>query len=156
MSKKGKIYVISIAIALGVGILGALISQGQMDLYSQIHTPPLAPPAWLFPVVWTVLFVLMGVSAARIYLADAPSAQKESALTVYAVSLVLNFTWPILFFNFRAFFIAFVWIIALWLSIIGTILRYRKIDKAAAYLQIPYFVWVTFAAYLNLAIAILN
>ncbi len=156
MSKKGKTYVVSIAIALGVGVLSALISQGQMDLYAQINTPPLAPPSWLFPVVWTVLFVLMGISSARVYLADAPIAEKESALTVYAVSLVLNFTWPILFFNFRAFSVAFVWIIALWLSILVTILRYRKMDAVAAYLQIPYFVWVTFATYLNLAIAILN
>jgi tryptophan-rich sensory protein len=156
MSKKVKTYLISCAISLGVGVLSALLTRSQMDLYSQIQVPPLAPPAILFPIVWTILFLLMGISAARIALSDATAVEKENALTIYAVSLALNFTWSIVFFNYRAFFAAFLIILALWTSILVTILRYYRIDKAAAFLQIPYLLWVTFATYLNLAIVILN
>ena len=151
------VYAISIGIALLVGGLSALITGGSMGLYEDIIPPPLAPPSWLFPVVWTFLFILMGISAAMIYNdRKASMAQKKSALYTYALSLIVNFFWSIIFFNLRAFFFAFIWLVLLLYLIINTILKYYKIKPLAAYLQIPYAIWVSFAGYLTLAIWILN
>ena len=157
MFKKLKPYIISIVIALAVGGLSALVTSGNMDIYSRIIKPPLAPPAILFPIVWTILYILMGVSAAIVCKdASASPGQKKSALKVYAISLFVNFLWSPLFFNLQAFFVSFLWLVLLWVLIVITIARYAKISPLAAYLQIPYLVWVTFAGYLNLAIYILN
>lgn len=157
MWKKIKPYIISIAIALAVGGLSALLTRGNMDIYAEIQKPALAPPGWLFPVVWSILYVLMGISSAMIYVKNGlPSADNQNGLAVYALSLVVNFFWSIIFFNLRAFWVSFIWLILLWILILATILRYRKTSKTAAYLQIPYLIWVTFAGYLNYMIAVLN
>lgn len=157
MKKEIKTYAISIAAALAVGGLSALFTAGNMDIYSEIVKPPLAPPSVLFPIVWTLLYILMGVSAAMIYLQrdENPIAARNSLIT-YGVSLFLNFFWSIIFFNMQAFLFSFIWLILLWVSILITILQYRKISPLAAALQVPYLLWVTFAGYLNLAIYILN
>lgn len=157
MKEKIKTFTVSIVIALAVGGLSALLTAGSMNLYSEITKPPLAPPSILFPIVWTVLYVLMGISAALIY-TEKGSMPKEvkSALTVYAVSLFLNFFWSIIFFNMRAFLLSFVWLIALWASILIMIIRFYRIKPLAGLLQLPYLLWVTFAGYLNLAIYLLN
>ena len=157
MKKEIKTYAISIAIALAVGGLSALFTAGNMDIYSEIVKPPLAPPSVLFPIVWTVLYILMGVSAAMIYLQkeENPTLARNS-LAAYGISLFLNFFWSIIFFNMQAFLFSFIWLILLWISILITILGYRKISPLAAVLQIPYLLWVTFAGYLNLAIYLLN
>ncbi len=152
-----KLFAIAIAIPLLVGGLSALLTRGNMQIYSEVQTPPLSPPAILFPIVWTLLYILMGVSSAIIWAKckkDIDAAQ--SGLAAYAVSLAFNFTWSILFFNFRLFGFSFVWLIALWSLILVTILQYRKISPTAAYLQIPYAVWVAFAGYLNAGIWWLN
>ena len=152
--KKAKPYIFSILLALTVGGLSALATANNMNIYDKINPPPLSPPGWLFPVVWSILYVLMGVSAAIIFTSD--WAQKDDALFFYAISLVLNFSWSIFFFNMQSFIISFIILVALWLSILITIIKYYKINKPAAWLQLPYLLWVTFAGYLNLAIAILN
>ncbi len=157
MWKKIKPYVISVAIALGVGALSAIFTRGNMDIYDRIQTPPLAPPGILFPIVWTVLYTLMGISSAIIY----TKGRKENipvydALKTYAIQLGVNFFWSIIFFNLEAFLFAFLWILLLWVLIIVMIKKFYEIDKTAAYLQIPYLLWVTFAAYLNFAIFLLN
>lgn len=150
-------YVISILIALATGGLSALLTRNSMNIYSELNTPPLSPPAILFPIVWTVLYALMGISAAMIYNdSTAKSVEKESALSIYAASLVVNFFWSLIFFNLRAFPIAFFWLLLLLFLILKTITAYKKINKTAAYLQIPYALWVTFAGYLNLGIWLLN
>ena len=152
-----KIFAIAIAIPLLVGGLSALLTRGNMQIYSQVQTPPLSPPAILFPIVWTLLYILMGISSAIIWAnreKDIEAAQ--SGLAAYAVSLAFNFTWSILFFNFRLFGFSFVWLLALWILILVTILQYRKISPTAAYLHIPYAVWVAFAGYLNAGIWWLN
>ena len=155
----GKIrpYLISVAIALGIGTLSALFTVKDMNLYSEIVTPPLAPPAILFPIVWTALYTLMGISAAMIYgkRADFPK-ESQDALFTYAGSLIINFAWSIIFFKMRAFLLAFVWLVLLLGFILKTIIQYKRIYPLAAYLQIPYLIWVTFAGYLTLAIFILN
>lgn len=157
MWKKIKPYVISIAIALAVGGLSALLTAENMDIYSRINRPPLSPPPWLFPVVWTILYVLMGIGAALVYNRKEfkPEAVRR-ALVVYGINLFLNFFWSIIFFNLETYFLAFVWLIALWAVIFAMIIFFRRVSPAAAYMQIPYLVWVTFAGYLTFAIYLLN
>ncbi len=157
MSKKIKSYIISIIIPLAVGVLSALFTMGNMNIYDEINTPPLSPPSILFPIVWTILYILMGISSAIIYNSNAtPIPQRKSALYTYLLSLFFNFFWSIIFFNLRAYLFAFIWLVVLWLLIIRTIMKYYKINKTAALLQIPYLLWVTFAGYLNFSIWILN
>ena len=157
MWKKIRPYVISVVIALAVGGISALLTMNNMDLYSKIEQPALAPPPWLFPVVWTILYVLMGIGAALVYnRKDFKPEETRNALIIYAVNLALNFFWSIIFFNLEAYLFAFIWLVALWIVIIAMIISFRKVSPVAAYLQIPYLLWVTFAGYLNLAIYILN
>lgn len=158
MWKKIKPYVISVAIALGVGGLAALLTRNNMDIYSSINQPPLTPPGVLFPIVWTILYTLMGISSAKVWTKgrEDGDSEWESAIFVYGVQLLMNFIWSIIFFNMRAYLFAFIWLIALWLLIIVMIRKFYQIDPLAAWLQVPYLLWVTFAAYLNLAIFILN
>lgn len=150
-------YIIAIAIPLGVGALSALLTYGNMDIYKEIVTPPLAPPSWLFPVAWTVLYILMGVSSGMIFgrRKDAPEAA-GCGLKLYAASLFVNFFWSIIFFNLGAFLFAFIWLLLLIYLVVRSTLCYGKVKPVAAYLQIPYIVWLLFAAYLNGAIFILN
>lgn len=152
--KKVKPYILSILLALTVGGLSALATANNMNIYNKINTPPLSPPGWLFPVVWSILYILMGISAAIIFTSN--SSKKDNALFTYAVSLVLNFSWSIFFFNLQSFILSFIVLVALWLSIIVTIIQYSKISKTAAWLQLPYLLWVTFAGYLNFSIVLLN
>ena len=157
MWKKIKPYVISVAIALLVGGLSALLTRDNMNIYDEIVMPPLAPPGFLFPIVWTILYTLMGISSARIYLEGKKGeVPVEKALKIYALQLAVNFFWSIIFFNMQAFLFAFIWILLLWVLIIIMIKEFYYIYPPAAWLQIPYLLWVTFAAYLNLAIYILN
>jgi len=157
MWKKFKPYIISIAIALGVGFLAALITRGNMNIYDRIQKPPLAPPGILFPIVWTILYTLMGISSARIYVVGKEKdVSTYEALKVYALQLAVNFFWSIIFFNMEAFLLAFLWIVLLWVLIIKMIKEFDKIDSFAAKLQVPYLLWVTFAAYLNFFIFLLN
>ena len=156
MESKTKKYIIGIAIPLAVGGLSALLTQSAMQKFNSLNQPPLAPPSWLFPVVWTVLFVLMGIASSLVYMADVPQEQKKSALTLYGVQLAMNFLWSIVFFNFGAYLFAFVWLLALLAVIIATAVKFRKISKPAAWMLIPYILWVCFAGYLNFAIYLLN
>jgi len=144
----------SILISVGVGALSALFTRNSMDVYEKVIQPPLSPPSWIFPVVWTILFILMGVSAYLIYRSD--SFYRKSALRIYATQLVVNFFWSIIFFNLEMYLFAFLWLLLLLVMIILMIMSFFKINKEAAYLQIPYLLWVTFAGYLNLGIYLLN
>ncbi|MBO5211454.1 MAG: tryptophan-rich sensory protein [Clostridia bacterium] len=156
MKEKIKSYAFFILSALAVGGLSAFFTRNNMDINNDVLMPPLSPPAILFPIVWTILFILMGISAGMIYNSTAPQKQKESALLTYALSLAVNFSWNIIFFNLRAFGFAFFWLLLLLFLIILTIVKYFKINKIAAYLQIPYALWVTFAGYLTAGIWWLN
>lgn len=157
MWQKYKPYIISAAIALGVGALSSLITRGSMDVYSQVNQPPLSPPAWLFGVVWPVLYVLMGISSAMIFVRRSSDLEAAtSALRIYGINLVFNFLWGIVFFNFRAFLLAYIWLMILWFLIIVMIVKFRKIHPPAGLLQLPYLLWVTFASYLNLMVYLLN
>ena len=149
-----KALLISVAISLGVGGLAALLTGAGTEFYSSVNKPALSPPGWLFPVVWTILYVIMGVSAYMIWYGGCPTRRR--ALVLYAAQLAVNFIWNLVFFNARAFLAAFVLIIILWLLIAAMIAAFHKCRPAAAYLQVPYFLWVTFAAYLTWSIYALN
>ncbi len=152
-----KTYAVAIAIPLAVGLFSALLTRDSMMLYGDLRQPPLAPPAWLFPVVWTILYVLMGVSSGMIWERREEDPETTSAgLSWYALSLGFNFLWSILFFSCRRFLLAFFWLLGLLFLIVRTVLSYRKLSKTAAWLQIPYLIWVSFAGYLNFAIWYLN
>jgi tryptophan-rich sensory protein len=152
---KIKTYAVSLAIALITGGLSALLTNMGMDSYRAAEKPALTPPEIVFPIVWTILFILMGISAARIWLSP-DSKNKVQGLRIYILQLTFNFIWSILFFNLQAYGFAFIWLIILWLLILLMIISFSKSDKLAAYLQIPYLLWVTFASYLNLMVWLLN
>ena len=145
----------SLAIPLAVGGLSALVSGG-MGSYADLRQPPLAPPGWVFPVVWTVLYLLMGYASYRILTAGADKQSTRCALLTYAGQLVLNFSWSPVFFGLEYRLTAFWILVALWVMIYATIHQFNKIDERAGDLLLPYLLWVTFAGYLNLGVYFLN
>ncbi len=157
MLKKLKPFLVSVVIALAVGGISAAVTSGSMDVYSKINRPPLSPPSILFPIVWTALFTLMGISAALVYrFKDTKHDGVRTALIIYGVNLAVNFIWSLIFFNMQAYLFAFIWIMLLLAVIVAMIILFKRISPLAAYLQIPYLLWVAFAAYLNFAIYLLN
>ena len=151
-----KQYAFWIGLSEAVGLLSGFLTREGTEVYSQmVQKPPLSPPGWLFPVVWTALYALMGISAARIYAAP-PTPARSRGLNLFIAQLVVNFFWSPIFFNVRAYGFAFLWLLLLWVLVLRMILQFRKVDKTAAFLQIPYLLWLTFAAYLNYAVWQLN
>ena len=155
MNKNVKMRLLALAIPLAVGGLAALLSGG-MDAYKVINQPPLSPPAWVFPLVWTVLYLLMGEASYRAYSSGQDPAQIRKALIAYGVQLFLNFLWPLVFFGGKMYLTAFVVLVALWVAIVVTMRRFMKLDEKAGDMIIPYLLWVSFAAYLNLGVFLLN
>ncbi len=156
MRIKWKTLAICIAIPLLVGGIAALLTGGGMAEFQTLKQPPLSPPGWLFPVVWTILYILMGV-ASYLVLTSGKSDQKiREALESYGLQLLVNFFWPIFFFGMNWYWFSFFWLALLWVLILYTIILFGRISKPAAYLLVPYLLWVTFAGYLNAAIALLN
>ena len=150
-------YLVAIAIPMTVGIISATLTKDSMAVYGELKSPPLSPPGVVFPIIWTILFLFMGISSAMIYIDREKNLESaKSGFAWYALSLILNFSWSIIFFNMQAAFFALIVIILLAYSIIRTILEYRKLKPLAAYLQIPYALWVIFAAYINGGIWLLN
>ncbi len=151
-----KKLLICLAIPLGVGALAALLTRGTMDIYQSYEKPPLSPPGWLFPVVWTALYALMGWASYLVVQAPATKEEKRKALTLYGIQLALNFLWPLVFFRAQKLLAAFLVLIALWVAIYLTIRAFAKIRELAGDLMLPYLLWVSFAGYLNLGIYLLN
>lgn len=151
-----KLLLLCIAVPLAVGGLSALLTKDNMLMFEYIRKPALSPPAWLFPLVWTALYILMGIASYLAAVAHAPAENKKSALVFYALQLVFNFFWPIAFFNLEAFLFALIWLLILWVLIIITSVKFFRIDKRAGWLMLPYLLWVSFAAYLNYGIYVLN
>jgi len=138
-----------------VGVLGSLLSGNPGVIYTSFVKPPLSPPGWLFGVIWPVLYLLMSIAAYVIYQTPQTLERKE-ATTFYWIQLFVNFLWPIVFFRFERYWIAVGIIILLDVLVSITTLRFYKINKAAGYLMIPYLLWILFATYLNIGIAVLN
>ena len=150
-----KLLILCLVLPLAVGGLSAFVT-GSMGAYSGMIQPPLAPPGWVFPVVWTVLFVLMGVASYLVLTSGKDRLAISGALRVYGLQLVVNFFWSILFFRLSLCWAAFVWLVLLWGLVLLTLLRFSRISKAAGWLLTPYLLWVTFAGYLNFMICSLN
>ena len=140
---------------MGVGGLATLLSGG-MDSYRDINQPPLSPPAWLFPLVWTALYFAMGEASYRILTSNADKMQIRKALIPYGIQLFLNFLWPLFFFGGQLYLTSFILLIGLWVAILITTRRFSLMDETASDLMIPYLLWVTFAGYLNLGVFLLN
>ena len=154
--KDWKVYAVWIGLSEAVGILAGIISRSGIQNYmTMAEKPPLTPPGILFPIVWTILYALMGIGAARIYL-SMESPQRNRGITVFIAQLIVNFFWPLFFFNLQAYGFAFFWLLLLWVLVFYMIFTFYKTDKLAAWLQIPYLIWLTFAAYLNLGVWLLN
>ena len=145
--------IISILIPLTVGTMSALFS-GNMSSYSIFTQPAFSPPGFIFPVVWTILYILMGASSYIVYFSN--SSNKSKALLLYCIQLFFNFCWSIIFFGLDLFLFAFIWLIALIFIIIIMIRQFLIVNPLSAYLQIPYLIWCIFAAYLNFSIFLLN
>lgn len=145
-----------ILLAEAVGALSGWLTREGTQIYAQtIVKPPLSPPGWVFPVVWAILYALMGIGAAKVYQAPA-SKTRSMGLNLFITQLVVNFFWSPIFFNLQAFGFALLWLLLLWGLVLWMILVFRKVDPLAAKLQIPYLLWLTFAAYLNFGVWCLN
>ena len=154
MKTEWKPLSLSIGIALAVGALSSILTSGSMEAFEQLNQPPLSPPGIVFPIVWTVLYTLMGLSAYLVWRETSPL--RTGALRLYAVQLAVNFVWPLLFFRAQALGLAFAWLLLLWTLVVALIFRFSDIVPLAGWLQLPYLAWLTFAAYLSFGVLLLN
>ena len=153
MKPNWKQYALWIGLTELVGGISALLSRDGMRLYEAAVTkPPLSPPMWLFPVVWTILYALMGISAARVSRLSVTAAT-ACGQKLFFTQLLFNFFWSIIFFNLQSYWAAFWWLILMLAQVLSMILCYYKEDRTAAWLQVPYLLWLTFAGYLNFWVA---
>ena len=152
----GKNIAFWIIVTEAVGAFSGWLSRGGAQLYAeQINKPPFSPPGIVLPIAWAILYALMGYGASVID--RSPESQaRTKALTIYLVQLGFNFFWSLIFFNGQWYGFAFFWLAALWVMVFVMIRRFREVDVWAARLQWPYLAWLTFAAYLNLGVWILN
>ncbi len=151
-----KKLLICLAIPLAVGGLASLLTGGGMGAYSEFVQPPLSPPGWVFPVVWTILYLLMGYASYRVLTSGKGREEIRRALTLYGLQLLVNFLWPLVFFGLGWYWAAFILLILLWVLVFFTIRAFSKIDEQAGDLLLPYILWLSFAAYLNFGVALLN
>lgn len=151
-----KKLIVALAIPLAVGGLSALISGSGMAAYGTYNQPPLSPPGWVFPVVWSILYLLMGYASYRVAVSETPKEEKRRALILYGAQLFLNFLWSLVFFGLEWRLTAFFILVALWVLIYLTMRKFSRIDERAGDLLLPYILWVTFAGYLNLGVYFLN
>ena len=152
MKENWKNLITAIAIPLAAGSLSALLAKDGISSFSTITKPPLTPPAAVFPIIWTILYILMGIVSYLVIMKN----PDEKSLSLYGLQLLFNFFWSIWFFRFGWYLFAFFWLIALWLLILATTLAFFRISRPAGYLMLPYLIWVTIAGYLNLGIYLLN
>jgi len=151
---KFKPYILSVLITLAVAFLSGIAVYVGNPAFEQLVKPPLTPPSSVFPVAWTILYVLMGIGAAMIW--NSTDEKRDNALFIYAAQLLFNALWSPLFFGLKAYCLSFVWILLIWVLILMMITAFFRISRIAGLIQIPYLLWVTFAAYLNLGICLLN
>jgi tryptophan-rich sensory protein len=156
LDSENRTYLKCIAIPLIAGGISGVISRSGMAAYQMLNKPPLSPPGWVFPVVWTILYALMGLASFLVLISGKPEKMVKQALTVYALQLAVNFFWPIFFFRFGWYLFSFVWLLLLWTLILLTILLFNQISGLAARFMLLYLLWVTFAGYLNFMVYLLN
>ena len=153
---RNKPLIVCIAVPLLTGGLSSLLTMGGMAAFSQLQKPPLTPADWVFPVAWSILYVLMGVASYLVYTANATPQMRYSALIAYGVTLVFNFVWPLLFFRLGMRLVALMWLLLLLGLVALTASIFGRVRKSAGVLLLPYLVWTAFAAYLNLGVYLLN
>lgn len=153
MKIQWKKLILCLSFPLAVGGLSALLTKDGMEIFKTIPKPPLSPPAKLFPFVWTVLYILMGLASYIVLTSKKPS---RAGLALYGLQLFFNFFWSIIFFNGQRYLLSFIWLIIMWLLILAASVLFYRSSKLAGYLMIPYLLWVAFAGYLNFGIYLLN
>lgn len=146
--KKWKVYAFWILLCEAVGALSGFLSREGFALYQAGPKPAISPPGMVFGIVWGILFTLMGISAARVTL-ESSSVSRSRGLNLMVVQLAVNFCWPLLFFNLRAYAFSLVWLLILLGLVIWMTVQFYRTDKKAAFLQFPYIGWLCFAAVLN-------
>ena len=156
MKIRWKLLIACVLIPIAVGALSGFLTKDGMKQFETVQKPMLAPPNWVFPVVWTILFILMGVASYLVLVSNAPKKLINTSMTFYIIQLIFNFFWSIIFFNGDMYLFAFIWLVTLWILILITTVFFHRASKAASILMIPYLAWVGFAGYLNFAIYILN
>lgn len=152
--KKYKYLLISIAIPLLIGLIIGLITMNSMDVYKELLLPKYAPPGFIFPIAWTILYTLMGIASYIVYQSD--NEDKGRVLVFYGIQLIINFIWPILFFNLHLYLFSTIWLLLLLGMVIIVTYLFYKMKPLAGYLMLPYVLWLLFALYLNFNIFILN
>lgn len=156
MKRTVKALMICLALPLAAGIVAGLLSPGTRTFYeSGLNRPPLSPPGWVFPVVWTILYLMMGYASYLVW-SEKECEARPSALLAYAVQLVLNFFWPLFFFGLRAYALAFFWLLLLSAAATAATVWFFRCSRRAGWWMIPYLAWLCFAAYLNLGVWMLN
>lgn len=156
MKNKIILLIKCIALPLLTGLLSGILIRNGVREYGTMEKPPLSPPGVLFPIVWTILYVLMGIGCYLVLTSEGEKKEIQKAISVYGWQLLVNFLWPTFFFNFQWYFFSFLWLLLLWILVLIMILRFYRLSKPAAYLNLPYLIWLTFAAYLNLGVYLLN
>ncbi len=154
--KNWKTLLLCLVIPLAAGGIGALLAGGFSGSYEAMYKPLLSPPGWVFPVVWTLLYLLMGYASYLVLTSEASEPRKRRALTVYGAQLGINMLWPLFIFRLGWYTFAFIWLLALIAAVLLCRMLFRYIEKRAGDLLLPYLIWLFFAAYLNLGVAILN
>lgn len=150
-------FVLSIAICETAGLIGSVFTFSSIPTwYATLVKPPLNPPSWVFGPVWTILYALMGIAAFLIWQKLEKNKKAKESLMIFGLQLTLNTLWSIVFFGLQMPGLAFIIIVMMWLAIAGTIFSFAKISRTAAYLLVPYLIWVSFASYLNFGLWFLN
>ena len=153
---KPRLLIVCLLVPIAVGALSAYLSRGGMASFDSVRQSPLTPPPVVFVVVWTLLYLLMGLASYLVLTSRVPRPHVDSAMRVYTVQLTLNFFWSIFFFGMMAYLFSFVWLVGLWVAILFNIAAFYRISRPAGLLLVPYFLWVSFAGYLNLSVYLLN
>lgn len=156
MFKKIMAMVIHVAIPIGVGLLSGYISSDAMKAYADLDKPFLSPPAAVFPVVWTILYLLMGFGAYLVFSQKEKSGRQTMGLIAYYLQLFMNFFWSIIFFNQKAYLIAFFLLLIMMIAVTIMLINYKVVSKLAFLMNVPLLVWLFFAGYLNLGVIVLN
>lgn len=148
--------IFSLLLPLAIGMLSASFSSPGMAAYGGMVKPPLSPPAWAFPIAWTILYLMMGFASYLIMVAEVDTKTQNMALTFYMIQLAMNFMWSLIFFRWNQYLLAFIWLVLLWALVLACAFQFIRISIKAGLLMIPYILWLTFAGYLNLGAYILS
>ncbi len=151
-----KKLLLCLALPLAVGGAAGWLIRKYTIMFEVVRKPPLAPPGWVFPVVWTALYLLMGLASYLVLTAEEEREERRRGWTIYLIQLAVNFLWPILFFRMERYWAAFLWLCLLWVLVAWTLARFLRVRRTAGWLLVPYLAWTTFAGYLNFGVALLN